>query len=234
MSRKAAIEYLLNDSGQDWEFDDDIFFQDTWTADEALIYLVGLSSLGFDQQSSFVYVTLEGYTFVAEDAGPEPTLTESFNQDYVRLQRLWNSGMHENSNSPEYYIEWAISKNHDIPWLAYALERGFYPRPSAELQVKKLNTVISNQGVFSIKINSIHSPELVYSTDLMDILKLAICEFFSPRKQLDAKKPDIVEWIKNQGKERKVDVSNNIAEAMFTIIKPHDHNPKIKRVQSLS
>ncbi len=68
-----------------------------------------------------------------------------------------------------------------------------------------------------------------YSTDKMDIMYEAIEEFFSNRQQADAKKDAVVEWIIERAKSKKVDISQNIAEAMFTIIKPVDHNPKSRR-----
>lgn len=68
-----------------------------------------------------------------------------------------------------------------------------------------------------------------YSTDLMNILNLAVNKFFNPRQKVDPKKDEITEWLKAKGKELNVNVSDNVADAIFTIIKPNDHNPKIKR-----
>lgn len=68
-----------------------------------------------------------------------------------------------------------------------------------------------------------------YTTDLLGILNLTINEFFNPRRSVDAKKDEITEWIKTKGKELKINVSDNVADSIFTIIKPNDHNPKIKR-----
>lgn len=70
-----------------------------------------------------------------------------------------------------------------------------------------------------------------YRTDLLTIQELAINEFFNPRKIYDAKKDEITEWLKLKGKELHVEVSDNIADAIFTIIKPNDHNPKIRRAE---
>lgn len=36
------------------------------------------------------------------------------------LLAVWNSGSHAPRNSPTYYIEWALTKQHDIPWLEWA------------------------------------------------------------------------------------------------------------------
>lgn len=68
-----------------------------------------------------------------------------------------------------------------------------------------------------------------YESDLLKIQQLAISEFYLFRKNVDPKSNEVTEWIKNKGEELKINVSTNIAEALFTIIKPNDHNPKIKR-----
>lgn len=69
----------------------------------------------------------------------------------------------------------------------------------------------------------------------IDITKLhelqinALQHFFSPRKSVDAKKKEVVEWILEVGKIFSPPVSDNIAQAIFTIIKPTDHNPRKRR-----
>jgi intergrase/recombinase len=68
-----------------------------------------------------------------------------------------------------------------------------------------------------------------YSTPRIAIMQAAIAEFFEPRRSVDAKKPVVVEWIKSQMIEAKIPDSANIAEAMFTIIKPEDHDPRKRR-----
>ena len=66
-------------------------------------------------------------------------------------------------------------------------------------------------------------------TPLHELTMNAIKEFFSPRKNIDAKKEEVVEWIVNNGKSLNPPVSVNIAEAIFTIIRPIDHNPRKRR-----
>lgn len=70
-----------------------------------------------------------------------------------------------------------------------------------------------------------------YSSELLNILDLAIVNFYESRREVDPKKEEVLEWLATKAKELKVNLSDNIAEAIFTIIKPDDHNPKIKRVQ---
>lgn len=108
--------------------------------------------------------------------------------------------------SPQYWIDCALAKKITIPWLDFAIESGFYKSETKSMQVDR-------------------SPD-IYRTDLLDILNQAANEFFNPRKNLDAKKEEVTQWIIEKGKENKVNVSSNVADAMFTIIRPRDHNPK--------
>lgn len=98
--------------------------------------------------------------------------------------------------------------------------------------------VIDNAEVFEFGLTEpinqdfvINNPasQNAYTTDLMNILNLAVNEFFNPRKNVDPKKDEITEWLKAKGKELDINVSDNVADSIFTIIKPNDHNPKIKR-----
>lgn len=68
-----------------------------------------------------------------------------------------------------------------------------------------------------------------YQTNLLKIQDLAIKHFYESRKPVDPKKSEVTEWIKNEASNLKISISDNIADAIFTIIKPDDHNPKIKR-----
>lgn len=68
-----------------------------------------------------------------------------------------------------------------------------------------------------------------YSTSWLFIQWAATAEFFEPRKTVDAKKEEVVDWIIGKAKQAGLPCSKNIAEAMFTIIKPHDHDPRKRR-----
>ena len=70
-----------------------------------------------------------------------------------------------------------------------------------------------------------------YSTEWLGIQQAAISKFFNPRHAYDAKSDEIVEWINAEAKRAGLIKSDNISSAIFTIIKPKDHNPKVKRVQ---
>lgn len=78
-------------------------------------------------------------------------------------------------------------------------------------------------------ITKVSAPQITYSTNWLEIIDAAIAEFFSPRPSVDAKKEVVVEWINNQAIHAGLQESDRIAEAIFTIIKPSDHNPRRRR-----
>lgn len=67
-----------------------------------------------------------------------------------------------------------------------------------------------------------------YSTPIMDVMREAVAEFFEPRRSVDPKKAEVVDWVHGRLGEKGL-ASNNIAEAIFTIIKPDDHDPRKRR-----
>lgn len=128
---------------------------------------------------------------------------------YERLWDIWRSGwridLHPNEfNHPSYYIKWAQGKNIHIPWLKLAYENGFIAGTDGRKQVD-------------------------YDTPLLSILNSAIIEFFEPRRERDPKKEEVVERIKMMMIAAGLPESTNTAEAIFTIIKPVDHDPKKRR-----
>lgn len=78
--------------------------------------------------------------------------------------------------------------------------------------------------------NPAKSNEPEYTTEWLLIQQEAIKMFFNPRRNPDAKREEIVEWIKEAAKSRNLEASENIAAAIFTVIKPGNHNPRKKRV----
>jgi hypothetical protein len=68
-----------------------------------------------------------------------------------------------------------------------------------------------------------------YSTPHLDVLREAINHFYNPRRDLDPKRDEVVAWINDRLKERGQGDSDRIATAIFTIIKPEDHNPRRRR-----
>jgi hypothetical protein len=68
-----------------------------------------------------------------------------------------------------------------------------------------------------------------YDTEWLKIQQDAIKKFFNPRRNPDAKRAEVIEWIKDEAKNRNLEVSENLAAAIFTIIKAENHSPRKKR-----
>lgn len=69
-----------------------------------------------------------------------------------------------------------------------------------------------------------------YETKWLKVVERTINEFFSPRHSVDAKKEEVVKRIIEIAKEENIEqASQNIATSIFTIIKPENHNPKVRR-----
>ena len=118
--------------------------------------------------------------------------------------------------------------------------KAYLSREYIEQHAVFMNEVIRNVELFHFGINSdfeqinqneLDTNHILYTTDLLKLQNLAINQFFSPLKIQDAKREEVCDWIKNKGNELNLIVSTNMGDAIFTIIKPSDHNPKIKRVK---
>jgi hypothetical protein len=68
-----------------------------------------------------------------------------------------------------------------------------------------------------------------YTTPYMEIMKETIATYFEPRRAKDAKREEVVDWVTKRLIEVGIGDSKNIATAIFTIIKPTDHNPRKRR-----
>jgi hypothetical protein len=66
-------------------------------------------------------------------------------------------------------------------------------------------------------------------TPLISILIEAIHQHFPEGREIDPKKASVVEWILEKAKKEGITESKNIADAIFTIIKPLNHNPKKRK-----
>ena len=135
------------------------------------------------------------------------------------INRLWNffySDLLDNENEPpQFFIEWALSKRFRPDWLDWAIEQGLYS---------------TKQDGIADKINPANNAK-PYLTKWMEVQEGAIREFFNPRRNPDAKSEEVVEWIHKTAKNIQLKESNNIAEAIFSIIKPENHDPKRKRIE---
>jgi hypothetical protein len=66
-------------------------------------------------------------------------------------------------------------------------------------------------------------------TPWLSILIEAIHQHFPEGREIDPKKASVVEWILGKAKKEGITESENIANAIFTIIKPQNHNPKKRK-----
>ena len=136
--------------------------------------------------------------------------------NFKRLEAFWkNTDNYRRENGrPQQYIDWALSKGIRPLWLDWAIEHKLYV-PKQEAIQKKIETA---------------NVDTIYSTKWLEVQQAAIAEFFSPRHEVDAKKEEIVSWIIWMAGEAGIKAPENIAKAIFTIIKPLNHSPKVRRV----
>lgn len=109
---------------------------DTWSADEAMLLLVGLDPVGTIIEVSesisgrkVQYVEIAygldavesaPLSYLEEEGGDELRELQQLTAQWRNLWSLWSSGQHQPRNSPVYYLEWARSKGYAVPWLAWA------------------------------------------------------------------------------------------------------------------
>ena len=140
-------------------------------------------------------------------------------QTLLEIEHFNLKGFSENSDqkrrydTPGAYIEWALSKRFKPLWLDWAIEHKLY-EPKQEASQNKTGTIT-------------HATN--YSTKWLKIQQAAILEFFSPRQEVDSKKDVVLSWIESKAIKAGIKNPTNVAKAIFTIIKPEDHSPKIRR-----
>ena len=134
--------------------------------------------------------------------------------DHYYLKRFSeNSDQECEYDTPRAYIDWALSKRFKPLWLDWAIEHKLY-EPKQEASQNMTGTIT-------------HATN--YSTKWLKIQQAAILEFFSPRQEVDAKKDVVLSWIESKAIKAGIKNPTNVAKAIFTIIKPEDHSPKIRR-----
>lgn len=142
VSEKAQIEMALQVDGPHSflnMFEDDIFLLDNWSAGQGLNYLIGIADIDSDR------ITLLNHDF--HDEHDEPHITRAFIKKLERISKIWRSGEHPKFNPPRYYIDWAISKNIEIPWLAYATEKGYLNWKKVETDVENSHMVSATESI---------------------------------------------------------------------------------------
>ncbi|SFN91097.1 hypothetical protein SAMN05216386_2165 [Nitrosospira briensis] len=125
-------------------------------------------------------------------------------------------------------------------WARYAQSKGLLPHKNrAHIDNNPLLTLLEpstpSVALTRSRTASISRPqsEVQYSTRWLTLLEATINHFYNPRRDPDAKKEEVVEWITSTGAYAGLKVSRQIAETIFTIIKPEDHDPKKKGAEPL-
>lgn len=127
----------------------DIFLFDSWGQEVAMNYIAGIYEITEFDDGGKVYwhmltLDFESIDQSSEDAIQGHVLTANAN----RYLKIFKSGVHGLTNPPRYYIDWAISKQIEIPWLDWAIEKGYYSlqnekvKPSKDLKPKERETMI--------------------------------------------------------------------------------------------
>ena len=188
---------------------------DTWDIGPALNLLAGFDYLGGKAKELGEYPALDQSILVEYKSGQENHILDGLDANATRLRNFWrNSNETREKHPPSFFIEWALSKKFRPPWLDWAIEHKLYEQEQ-EASQNKTGTI---------------TPTTTYSTKWLEIQQAAILEFFSPRREVDAMKEDVVPWIVLKAKELKIRDPNRIAASIFTIIKPEDHSPRKRRV----
>ncbi len=104
--------------------------------------------------------------------------------------------------------------------IARRLWQFFYPNQEKAIDISRITEEVGTKR---------SEEKTGYSTPHLVILNAAIAEFFEPRGERDAKREEVVNWIKSKMTASGMADSENIAQAIFTIIKPVDHDPKKRR-----
>lgn len=130
-------------------------------------------------------------------------------------------------DTPVFFILWAERMKLEIPEKLAQSVAEFADRPSYD---DLLTENLRLMGVERIVARDAAPPKNeAYSTVYLGVVHEAISKFFKPDRNTDPKKDEVVTWIKSRFEEMGLNSSNRIAEAIFTIIKPADHNPRRRR-----
>lgn len=189
---------------EETSFDIDIFYLTTWSPEQAVKYMNGVSNSSTWEDEGFGgihYRMLDGKiikTYAFEEIELLP-----FEKNIQRLEKLWIDADHNESNPPKYYIDWALSIKHEIPWLNFAIEQGFYkPEQLQEVESK----------------NSLADKDRAYVSDYLATLNQAAARFWAnsdPNDNTDHPiNPEVVAWLMERG------YKLSLAEKAATIIRP--------------
>ena len=213
MTRDAELREKIQN--QDWSETGlkDYLLYDRWDQDSAWAVLAGLNFHQTGKSTGGMLLDKETLFYFVE--GDYENIQAQIRISFLRLKAFSeNSGQQRKYDTPRAYIDWALSKQFKPLWLDWAIEHKLY-EPNQEVSQNKTGTVTLTT---------------TYSTKWLEIQQAAILEFFSPRREVDAKKEEVILWIETKAKEFKIRDPNRIATSIFTIIKPEDHSPRKRRV----
>ena len=195
---------------------DKYLLYDKWDEDSACRVLAGFHFRRDPESTGYMLLDLKNISdFKIKGRRNIQALLEI---DHFYLKRFSeNSDQEREYDTPRAYIDWALSKRMRPLWLDWAIEHKLYV-PKQESIQEKIETA---------------NVDTIYSTKWLEVQQAAIAEFFSPRRDTDAKKEDVILWIEAKAKELKITAPNRIATSIFTIIKPEDHSPRKRRVAPL-
>ena len=208
----VGLDYLQHSEGIGLPLDCGVRSNLDIKEEPAMCVPVGLDYL---QHSEGIGLPLDCGVRSNLDINAYEEVISNMRRDVQRLRAFYiNSSQTRESYTPSSYIDWALTKNFRPPWLDWAIEHKLY-EPKQEANQNKTGTI---------------TPTTTYSTKWLEIQQAAILEFFSPRREVDAKKEEVILWIETKAKEFKIRDPNRIATSIFTIIKPEDHSPRKRRV----
>jgi hypothetical protein len=199
---------------------------DSWTIEEAARLLSGL--LPSNDQGGFFFD--QTYYLDKEKFRAVHSILQLFHRNFqclTHVEELLRRSPIGRHASPKVWAEYARAKGL-LPTSEYWDDIDNSPLLSlleakdAPVSVSKCDAELARPQLRPISI---------YSTDWLAIQNATITRFFSPRRNPDAKREEVVDWIISEAARAGLQESKNIAVAIFTIIKPDDHDPKKKRVE---
>lgn len=184
---------------------------DNWIPTDAFLLLIGVLPderylTPGKKYGGFVGVmTLDGRARRTEDEADMEFLDLGLN--WKMLEEIWASGEHPLRNPPMYYVEWAIGKGFEIPWLPWAEEYGLPGLSSG-----------TSAGTARNSTNSDGSAGRHFVSDKLAKLNQTAEKYWSRADRNDRgthpKKADVVDWLIRQG------FSETLADSAATIIRP--------------
>ncbi len=152
----------------------------------------------------------------------------SFKPEFNNLILRRREAFHVPESSHAYTVRARFGSNKDspAPELSISLPDILVPKEERDRFEREYRI-----GAYAGTMPDLSKPDTqpTYTTTYIDIMHAAINEFFEPRRSVDARKDEVVEWIKVKLSEAGLLESDNVATAMFTIIKPSNHDPKKRR-----